>query len=66
VEQAASELDAMVTLKREELLTADRNVRSLEKLREQQQEAFLADQQRREQRELDEAAARAPISLREV
>ncbi|HEY4308133.1 MAG TPA: flagellar export protein FliJ [Pirellulales bacterium] len=66
VEQAAIELDAKITLKRQELLTADRDVRSLEKLREQQQEAFAADQRRREQRELDEVAARAPVSLREV
>jgi flagellar protein FliJ len=66
VEYAATELDARITLKRAELLTADRDVRSLEKLREQQQEAFTADQRRREQRELDEVAARTPISLREV
>ena len=48
----AREIDA----RRQALVEADREVRSLQKLREKQLARFQLDQQRREQREMDEMA----------
>ncbi|MBI2823490.1 MAG: flagellar export protein FliJ [Planctomycetia bacterium] len=46
---------ALVTRRRESLLAADREVRTLERLRDKQRARFVDDQQRREQHALDEA-----------
>ncbi len=55
-EQAA---EAEVARRRESLLSADRDVRTLEKLRERQLEEFRKQQASAEIRALDEVAARA-------
>ncbi len=60
-EQKRTALAEQIVLQREALLAADREVRSLERLREEQQAAFQADQQRREQRELDDVVLRGHL-----
>lgn len=61
-EQKRVELAGQIDAKREALVGADRAVRSLERLREEQQAAFQADQQRHEQRELDDVALRGHLA----
>jgi len=50
-----------VARRREALMSADRDVRTLEKLRERQLASYQAQAQRREQRELDEIGARISV-----
>jgi flagellar FliJ protein len=50
------QVQAEVERRRLVLVEADRQVRVLEKLREKQEQAFLADELRNEQKELDEQA----------
>ena len=51
-------LAAEIAQRRDTLLAVDREVRTLERLREKQRARFQADHQRREQRELDEVSTR--------
>ncbi len=54
----ASVLAAEVARCREAVVEADRDVRSLEKLRQRQHEQFQAAERRAESKSLDDAAAR--------
>ena len=51
------QIETEITVRREALTEADRNVRVLEKLRERQQQKHRQDQMRLEQRQLDEIAS---------
>ncbi|HEY1600105.1 MAG TPA: flagellar export protein FliJ [Pirellulales bacterium] len=57
--QEMAVLNDEIVRRREALLAGDREVRTLEKLRENQHVRFRADQQRRDQRQFDELASRA-------
>jgi flagellar export protein FliJ len=61
--QDVAVLNDEIVRRREALLAVDREVRTLEKLRENQHAQFRADQQRRDQRQIDELASRASGSL---
>jgi flagellar FliJ protein len=65
-EEKRAALAEQIAIQREALLAADQEVRSLERLREEQQAAFQADQQRREQRELDDIALRGHLAQHEL
>jgi len=54
LQQHARQLEAEIERRRAALVEADRDVRVLEKLREKQRAKFNADQQKRENRLLDE------------
>lgn len=56
-EQELAALAEEIAARRNELLTVDREVRMLERLRERQQAQFQAVSQRQEQRVMDEVAA---------
>jgi flagellar FliJ protein len=61
-EQEQLALEAEVAARRAALVAADQEARALEKLREKQHAQFEAEAERRQQRELDEIAARATIN----
>jgi flagellar export protein FliJ len=59
LQQRQQEIGEEIERRRALLVEADRRVRTLEKLRDKQQEAFIAEQQKAEQKVHDELAARA-------
>ncbi|HEV3024419.1 MAG TPA: flagellar export protein FliJ [Pirellulales bacterium] len=58
VDERLSALESEIDQRREALLAADRDVRALEQLRDTHERRFLAEDERRSTKELDEAALR--------
>lgn len=58
VERQRADIVEEIERRRQALIAADREVRILERLRERQEEQFLAEQNRRDIRVLDEVASR--------
>jgi flagellar FliJ protein len=61
-----SALDAEIERRREALIDADREVRTLEKLRESQQQRFRQEENAREMKLLDEVASRRVAEEKEA
>jgi flagellar export protein FliJ len=58
VDERLSALGSEIVQRREALLAADRDVRALEQLRDTHEHRYLAEEERRSTKELDEAALR--------
>jgi flagellar FliJ protein len=59
--QRQSRIREEIERRRQVLVEADRQVRVLEKVRDKQKDAFQIEQQKREQKEMDEVAGRVAI-----
>jgi flagellar FliJ protein len=58
LQQQRTQLEAEMELRRQRLIEADRDVKTLEKLRQRKRDRFLYEENRRETKQLDEVAAR--------
>jgi flagellar export protein FliJ len=62
IEQQRRSLAAEIERRRQALIEADRDVQTLEKLRESQRQSHRQEEERQEGKRLDEAALRGPLS----
>lgn len=64
LQEQAARIEDEIERRRAALVEADRQVRVLEKLRERQLAAFLEQQEKRDQKQMDEIALRGVVSRR--